>query len=356
MVRPQPLASVDLHLEPNEASDLTEVDAPGLLAAHGWDRAFLTVLDEGAVEDCVAVLGHAAGADALDGWESHRIRLDAGREEGRTDDAEAVAVRDGIVYVVGSHYGSKDGPLQAKRHWLARFAASELDEGVHECRPALEVARTRFRLHRAVNDALKRAGVELFELSERARETLVGATRARGEEKGKGWASYVHDDDLPINVEGATFGPAGTLVLGLRFPVTAGGHPILVEVPHVDALFADPRAVPETGDVWWLPGIGSKAVPAGVRALDHRHLIAGSLDAAGKDSALLDAHPEGDDAGSQHWVTEELPAGGGTVRARLVHDFGDLKRVEGVCDGPGGHVLYVVDEESRVDLRFLVSA
>ncbi len=40
------LHSVDLHLEPNEASDLAEVCEPGLLEAHGWDRTFLTVLDE----------------------------------------------------------------------------------------------------------------------------------------------------------------------------------------------------------------------------------------------------------------------------------------------------------------------
>jgi hypothetical protein len=41
------LHGVDLHLEPNEASDLAEVHEPGLLEAHGWDHTYLTVLDAG---------------------------------------------------------------------------------------------------------------------------------------------------------------------------------------------------------------------------------------------------------------------------------------------------------------------
>ena len=54
---------IDLHLEPNEASDLSRLDAPELLARRGWDRALVTVLDEAHVEDAVALVGHQAGAD-----------------------------------------------------------------------------------------------------------------------------------------------------------------------------------------------------------------------------------------------------------------------------------------------------
>src|SRR5687768_18405331 len=92
------LHSVDLQLEPNEASDLAEVHEPGLLAAHGWDRAFLTVLDEGPVEDCIAVLGHEDGAALTEGWSSHRLAFTAPDAAGKTEDAEAVAVRDGRIY------------------------------------------------------------------------------------------------------------------------------------------------------------------------------------------------------------------------------------------------------------------
>jgi hypothetical protein len=41
----------DLHLEPNEASDLCRVFDRATLRRHGWDRAFATVLDEATAED-----------------------------------------------------------------------------------------------------------------------------------------------------------------------------------------------------------------------------------------------------------------------------------------------------------------
>src|SRR3712207_3236022 len=153
---------VDLELAPNEASDLLPVDEPGLLAAEGWDLACLTALDEGRVEDCVALLGHEAGAPLGEGWSSHRLHFTTVRDHGRTEDAEAIALRAGMVYVVGSHFGSKEGPLQPRRHFVARFPQEELEDGVHGARPPLEVARTRFRLHRAINDALAAAGLPLF--------------------------------------------------------------------------------------------------------------------------------------------------------------------------------------------------
>jgi hypothetical protein len=350
------LLSVDLHLEPNEASDLAEVHEPGLLEAHDWDRAFLTVLDEGPVEDCIALLGHTAGAELTDGWESHRLVFSALSDEGRTEDAEAVAVRDGSVYVLGSHYGSKTGPLQAKRHFVARFDHGELAEGVEGSTPPLEIARTRFRLHRAINDALAASGVELFELAGGARKALIDATLTLGRKKDKGWVKYLEPADLPINIEGAAFDAGGALVVGLRFPTTADGQPLLVALPDVDALLDDPDDVPPFGDVWWLD-VGTRELPEGIRAMDPSRggfqAITGSLDALGKDSALVDHHPESGQAGCRHWRLGALPEGGGMVDATLVHDFDDLRSVEGVADGPDGHAVYVVDVDSRVDMRFL---
>ena len=37
--------TIDLDLHPNEASDLLPVENERILGAHGWDRAFWTVLD-----------------------------------------------------------------------------------------------------------------------------------------------------------------------------------------------------------------------------------------------------------------------------------------------------------------------
>jgi hypothetical protein len=356
---PRPL-TVPLHLEPNEASDLATIDEPGLLAAEGWDLAYLTVLDEGRVEDCIAVLGHEAGAPLDSGWSSHRLRFTPTGDGRRTEDAEAIAVCDGVAWVFGSHFGSKSGPLQPRRQFVARFPLEALGDGLHGARPPLEVARTRFRLHRAINDALQSAAIDVLPLGDAAREAFVDATVAKGREGGKRWAEHARLGDWPLNIEGAAFRPDGTLLIGLRFPVTAAGHPILVEVRDAEALFAQDDPPPATGAVWWLDGVGDEASPAGIRALHHSgadtfQAVVGSLDADGKDSVLLDAHPEGGASHSQHW-TFTLPAlaSGGPVPARLVHGFDGLRRVEGVADGPDGHALYVVDEESHVDLRFLL--
>ncbi len=353
--------TVPLHLEPNEASDLAVVDEPGLLEAEGWDAAYLTVLDEGRVEDSIAVLGHAEGAVLQEGWSSHRLHFAPDGDLRRTEDAEAIAVRDGHAWVFGSHFGRKSGPLQPRRQFVARFELAALADGLRGARPPLQVARTRFRLHRALNDALRSAAIDVMALGDAAREAFVDATVARGHEGGKRWAEHARLGDWPLNIEGAAFRPDGTLLIGLRFPVTAAGHPILVEVRDAEALFAQDDPPPATGAVWWLDGVGDEASPAGIRALHHSgadtfQAVVGSLDADGKDSVLLDAHPEGGASHSQHW-TFTLPAlaSGGPVPARRVHAFADdLRRVEGVADGPGGHALYVVDEESRVDLRFLL--
>ena len=346
------LHQVDLNLEPNEASDLCEAHEPGLLAAQGWDAAYLTVLDEAPVEDAIVMLGHDAGSGPTEGWSTHRLRFDAGDEAGRSDDAEAVTVReDGRVYVLGSHYGAKDGPLEPNRQWIARFDLDRLAHGLEGARPPLEVVRTDFRLHRAVNDAISAADVALFDVGPGARDALVAATRRAGTERGEEWAERVHPEDAPINIEGVTFLSGGSMLLGLRFPTTAEGHPLLVEVADVDVLFEG--GTPRCGPVWSLE-VGSRERPVGVRAMGGDHVIVGSLDARGKDSVLIADRPEAGEAGCAHLRRDPLPAGGGAVGATLVHDFGDLRTVEGLAEGFGGHHLYVIDEESSVQMRFLL--
>ena len=65
-----------------------------------------------------------------------------------------------------------------------------------------------------------------------------------------GWPGGGRD---PINVEGAAFrdgaeapkGGSPTLLLGLRFPVTAEGHPIVVEIEGIERLFKPGNRLPE---------------------------------------------------------------------------------------------------------------
>jgi hypothetical protein len=349
--------AIDLDLYPNEASDLAVV--PGGLVA-GYDQAFVTVLDEGVIEDSVALLGHG-GDDPFGGWEAQRLRLSATVHAGRTEDAEACDFHRDHLYVFGSHFGSKDGPLQAGRAWVARVAKADLPAMVAGKRPQVEIARNRFSLHRAINDRLREAGPALRELGPRARERLILRTIKRAEKKQKAWAGRVREDDQPINIEGMCFLADGTLLLGLRYPVTAEGEPILVELVDIEAFFADPDVAPTLGAVWTLECAGSPDDPVGIRALhrtadDRVHAIVGSLDALGKDSALVADHPAAGRAHCEHWAMR-LPKhrGGGVVECRKLHSFPGERSVEGLAKMPSGPFLYVIDRDHNVHLRFLLA-
>lgn len=350
----------NLHLEPNEASDLCPVFERDVLEAHSWDRAFVTVLDESAAEGAIAVLGHDHGAEPGQGWRAERVHAHPTAGKGRTEDAEACARRDGSIYLFGSQFGKKAGPLSARRSWIARVAESSLAEALAGGEATLEIARMRFGLHRAVNEALVEAGVDLLPLGPAAQEAYIDATVAIGERKSKRWAGRVQPLDHPLNVEAAGFRRDGRLLLGLRYPVTAEGHPILVELDDVDAVFVDPDSVPACSGVWVLDDVGTERQPAGFRGL-HTHgddrfdAVVGDLDASGKDATLLEDHPQGASARSHH-VRFDLPpsANGGRVTSAHVHDFEDVRRVEGIVVEDGGHAYYVLDEDGHVALRTLV--
>src|SRR5687768_13816722 len=123
----------------------------------------LTVLDEACAEDALALLVHAKDCPLDEGWEALRVHAEPTTGKGKTEDAEACAVRDGYAYILGSQFGKKAGPLSARRSWIARVHEDELaamlDGGA---KATLEIARLRFGLHRAVNDAL--ASIDLLPL------------------------------------------------------------------------------------------------------------------------------------------------------------------------------------------------
>jgi hypothetical protein len=55
------LCEVHLDLPPNEASGLLATENDALLGAHAWDCALWTLLGEGEIQDCVAIVGHERG-------------------------------------------------------------------------------------------------------------------------------------------------------------------------------------------------------------------------------------------------------------------------------------------------------
>lgn len=346
------LRTVDLDLHPNEASDLARIEDPRVLRAHGWDAGFWTALDEGAVENSVAVIGRKHGGDHR--WEVARPRLRPDRHAAKTEDAEVCAHHDGWVYLIGSHYGSKAGPLASSRAWIARFREAEFADGVSGRTPELRIVKNKFRLHRALNDALLAFGPELRPVESGIRERFIDRTKKKA---GKRRAGRINPTDVPINIEGAAFLPDGSLLLGLRYPVSAGGEPVLAELSGIEAMLEDERAAPVVRRFWVLGGAGSLRRPTGIRALIRAgpdlHAIVGSLDSADPKSAVTAADKQ---AKASHCAHYRFRLGsardGGAADATLVRRF-PLKNVEGLAPDRDGRFFYVTDEDDRVHVRYM---
>ena len=153
------LFQMDLNLHPNEASGLLVIEDGALLGTHGWDLGFWAVLDEGNIEDCVAAIGHRSGSPQEEGWEIERLHASVDGNAGKTEDAEAITLNEdtGYVYILGSHFGSKAGPLQPKRGFVARFSEADVGHVAEDPAMGLEVSRRSFALHRSSTTRCERA-------------------------------------------------------------------------------------------------------------------------------------------------------------------------------------------------------
>jgi len=354
------LYRLELNLHPNEASGLLAVEDESLLEAHGWDLAFWAVLDEGEIEDCVAVIGHRRGPNVSEGWEIERLRAEPAGDAGNTEDAEAVTRHGGWIYIFGSHFGGKDGPLQPKRGFVARFREAEVGHATQDPAMRMEISRDSFLLHRLINDALKSGGPGLIPLGPNSRIALIEATIERGERKNKRWAGLVREDDYPINVEGAAFRESGTLLLGLRFPVSTEGHPIVVELEGVERLFEPEDELPEVVGFWTVAAVGREGDIAGVRDLailstgrgEELHLVTGNVDSRDRDSVLIQDYPGGRSTVATHFRSTLPPdVHSGSLEGEFVREFPDLPRVEGIAITEGSRFFYVTDEDEGVHLR-----
>ena len=355
------LFQMDLNLHPNEASGLLVMDDEALLGVHGWDLGFWAVLDEGKIEDCVAAIGHRRGSPQEDGWEIERLHARVTGDSGKTEDAEAITRdhRTGLVYILGSHFGSKAGPLQPKRGFVARFREAEVGHVTEDPAMNLEVARRSFALHRLVNDAFGEHGIDLIPLGKQAREALIDATIKRGREQKKKWSGLVREDDYPINIEGAAFRQDGSLLLGLRFPTAASGRPLLVEIGGIDSLFED-EALPEVLGFWTVDAVGEGGDMAGVRDLalhptgdgEELHVVTGNVDSRDKKSVLVGDYPGGRETVATHFRCR-MPedAHSGELGGEFVREFPTLPRVEGLAIADNDRAYYVTDEDEGVHLR-----
>jgi len=354
------LFQMELNLHPNEASGLLTIRDETLLREHGWDLGFWAVLDEGEIADCVAAIGHRRGSPEDESWEIERLRAEVDGKAGKTEDAEAITrdERTGYVYILGSHFGGKAGPLQAKRGFVARFREADVDHVTDDPAMQLEVSRRNFALHRLINDAFRDSDLDLIPLGEQSRGALISATIERGEKEETEWAGLVREDDYPINIEGAAFRDDGNLLLGLRFPTTREGRPILIELRGIERLFDD--ALPEVAGFWTADAVGRDGEIAGVRDLalleteggEELHLVTGNVDSRDKQSVLVQDYPGGRETVATHFRCILPPdASSGSLATEFVREFPSLPRVEGIALTPEGRTFYVTDEDEGVHLR-----
>ncbi|HKV07645.1 MAG TPA: DUF3616 domain-containing protein [Thermoanaerobaculia bacterium] len=344
----------DVILDENasEASGLLAIENRAVLEAQGWRLGFWTCSDEGPVEKALRALGKREGSGE---WELCRVAGARATVRKKTEDCEGIARQGKWVYVFGSHFGTKTGPLEPRRHFVARFNEAKIDGKLDDVEIPVEIAKGAFKLHRLINDALKASGLAIIETGAEEARQCIEKTRKAGKKKGKRWAGRIHKGDWPVNIEGVAFRDSGTALLGLRYPVTHDGHPLIVELDDISKLFRDPSDTPSILHLWVLDNVGSAREPRGLRALEIKdgvfHAITGSLDSDPEESVLLQDHPEGERAESEHhrFTLPEISRWTG-LRAQTVTGVDVDSRVEGLAVDGEGRFRYVLDDD-RIHLR-----
>lgn len=342
-----------------EPSALLEVRHRPLLRALGWERGFWVVGDEGRAEHVLSLVGRRAGTESASQgdprWAVHHVRVDAvtpaGAAPKKTDDAEALFRIGSKIYVVGSHFGRKEGRIHRKRQFFARFDESATTWAGGVPRVAMQIASDDFALHRVINDAISVSGLGVIGGAESVRSAFIEASRENY--AAKPWVGRIHTGDLPINVEGAALSTAGTdlVWLGLRYPVTSQGEPMLVEVAGIPELF-EGRSVLDVRRVLVVKGEGSVDEPRGVRALEPAGegrllIVTGNLDSAADRSAILKAHPKGASASSRLVAFAPTQGSAGVETRRT---FTGIADVEGVSVSRAGPVDFVRDRPEEIHL------
>ncbi|EMI16847.1 hypothetical protein RMSM_06242 [Rhodopirellula maiorica SM1] len=350
--------------EHNEVSAMTACYNRRVLDAFGFDLAFWIVSDEAQAHHSVALLGRQQCAesqstdDDADAWHviPVKAKLSKHSTDEETDDPECVARVGGWIYIFGSHFGSKSGPLDPQRHFIARFNESLVEIRNEKLKTQMDVCRVPFALHRAINDAITQRDLKLIAAGSQSLKNYIRATIADADGDQPKWRDRLHHSDRPINIEGVAFLPNGRVLIGLRYPVTAEGHPILVEVDGIDRLF-EKKGLRKFGRVkatrvFVLQNVGKAEQPAGIRAMIQRgrtvYAITGDLDSDPDESQILADHPKGFDSPNRYHVFD-IPDGPDygvePIQVETRFTFEQRDNVEGVAVTDDGSVWFVHDDE-----------
>ncbi len=329
------------HPPVGELSALEPVRSAALLEALGAERALWTVGDEGAVERNIGVFVWPRGGSA---WEFRVAHCDPGTTPWpKTDDAEAMCRIGNRVAILGSHFGKKSGPLEEKRAFLASFGEADVtvSGGVPTIR-GLQVRTDGGALWREANRALGDLRGALIPAGPGEGVRLVAPRAAElgiAPEASRGWRA--------INVEAAAVTSSGELMLGLRYPCTAEGAPVLLVLPDAAGIISG-TTKPVVSRVLLLKPPADAPGPLGVRALaidgESRWALLGGLDSDPSKSVLMADHPGagGDSAYLASWTAAQEHADTGTVDAGVL-GLGK-GALEGIVVGAGGASVTVIED------------
>lgn len=305
--------------------------------SEGSQPRYWIAFDEPSIE-------HSIGSvfQRLDGeWEASVLPFIVPEDmKGKTTDVEAFARRGEWIYLFGSHFGKKVGPLEETRQFVGRFYDGSTWETIASL--SMDAVWTP-QLFRVINDALRESEIELWPKGEGEQSVYILPAL----EAWKETPAAPREEDRAINIEGATFLADDTLLLGLRFPCSADGNPLLLEVENIDAVFEG--GLPAVRAVRELILPAGLDAPHGIRALDRQgdelHVIVGNMEREHEEgSTLLKDHPVAGEAHSSHLILD-LPG----WRAKLHRSLKPEGSVEGITFDGGG-ALYVLDAP---DVRLL---
>lgn len=318
------LRRITLETPLNEASGLAQVRDPALLRGLDADAAWFVIHDEGTAHSMVSIVVRSRGAFSVVPFE-----VDAGRGT-RLTDAEALTLDGDDVLIVGSGFIGPKNRVDERRSFIAKVRAPRAPE--HRGQPApIDIVELGASLMNGINHALEESDLDTMPLAKSVAKKMPTA------------------DTQPINIEGAAV-VNDDLVLGLRWPVTQSGNPILAIVHAFRSLFAMPES-PLRISLVSLPDVGSGKRPSGIRGLSSRpgpgsnpsvlHAIIGPTDrsiAAEKARASALEHIA---------IDLNNPA---TVES--IRTFEGYRKIEGLAPC-GNDWIYALDDEDAIVLLLL---
>lgn len=239
-----PLTRVALPAPLNEASGMAPVRPPSILGELEADEAWYVIHDEGDLGAMVSIIvrrgtDYAVLPLAIEPSDS----VPAGRSFELTD-AEAIALDESAgssFLIVGSGFIGPKNRVDQRRSFVARV---DHRSGLTATATVVELGSS---LMDAVNEALDAEQVDTMPLAKSVGKKLPSPNTQL------------------VNIEGAVV-VGRDLVLGLRWPVSKRGEPILATIPNFSGLFDAETPAPRV-DLTPIVGVGSPKRPAGIRAL-----------------------------------------------------------------------------------------